>query len=640
MKKTLRRVISLVLCTAMVVSVVAFSGSAVVPETDDTDVYTTCNGECGNCPVIVLPGINHSPTYLYDDEGNRVTDSNGADIGGTLLILNLDGVLKQLPKVILSVLATLVLQRNVLLDKVAYDVAQAAFAFQHCDDEGVCDDNLSTLTWDYPISEFNKKAEAGDEKHQGGFDLDWVYRMVPMKPLVDVIGEDHTYFFTFNLVGDPMESATKLHDYIQLVKKQTGHDKVNLLPVSLGGTILTAYLEKYGHEDIHAIVNAVACLDGTDLLADFMAREWNLSPEFFYHEFISNIFVESNDRGTIGYLINIALRIIPESGINALLSGAMSGILDTMMLNCPQFWAMLPKARYDELAERYLKDKPELKERTDAFQQARLNLEKNILAAVEDGVRVNSISGSNLNLGEEMYTYFGVVASSKKVNSDGIINLSSTTMGAIGAAGDNTLGEGYKQAKVIEAHPDYSYVSPDNMVDVSTAVLPDNTWIFLDQYHEVGDNDVVLNLAKALLLEEIDDVHSDPENYPQFNYKVTTKYVRRWRLADAYEVDRTNLSAEQIAKLDAAIAGGEAIIYATVAPKQEDVEKADRALMEALHDVGYPGYENIEEEAPSKMDDILETVLGTVSKTFVDIFGSKSYVDFFLDLIVGAFAKI
>ncbi|MBR6785195.1 MAG: hypothetical protein IKM25_02990 [Clostridia bacterium] len=640
MKKTLRRVISLVLCAAMLVSVVAFSGTATEPDASNTKVYTTCNGECGNCPVIVLPGINHSPTYLYDDEGNRAVDSNGADIGGTLLILNLDGVLKQLPKVILSLFATLGLQRNVMLDKVAYDVAHAAFAYQQCDDKGVCDDNLSTLTWDYPISEFNKKAEADDEMHRGGFDLDWVYRMVPMKPLVDVIGEDHTYFFTFNLVGNPMESAAKLDEYIQLVKAQTGHDKVNLLPVSLGGTILTAYLEQFGHEDVNAIVNAVACLDGTDLLADFMERKWNLSPEFFYHEFLANIFVESNDAGTIGYLINLLLRIIPESGINALLSGAMSGILDTMMLNCPQFWAMVPADRYDALAERYLKDKPELKEKTDAFQQARLNLKDNILAAVEDGVRVNSISGSNLNLGEEMYTYFGIVASSKKVNSDGIINLESTTMGATGAAGDATLGEGYVQKNPSEEYPEYSYVSPDNMVDVSTAVLPDNTWIFLDQYHEVGDNDVVLNLAKALLLEEIDDVHSDPENYPQFNYKVTTKYVRRWRLADAYEVDRTNLSADQIAKLDKAIADGEAIISATVAPKQEDVEAVDRALMEALHEVGYPGYENIEEEEASKADAIFETVLGTVSKTFVDIFGSKSYIDFFLDLIVGALAKI
>lgn len=620
MKKSLKRVISLILCAAMLISVVAISGSAVVPDASTQEVKTTCNGECGNCPVIVLPGINHSPTYLYDENDEPVLDGDGNHIGGTLLILNLDGVLEHLPKVLLSLLATLALQDNVLLDEAAYEVAKAAFSYQQCDEKGNHIENLQTQRWYHPLSEMTQ-----DE-------IDWVYRMVPMKPLVDVIGADHTYFFTFNLVGDPMDSADDLDEYIELVKAQTGHDKVNLLPVSLGGTILTAYLEKYGHEDVNAIVNAVACLNGTDLLADFYAREWNLSDEYFYHEFISNIFVESNDYGTIGYLINMLIRIIPRAGVDALLSGAMSGILDAMMLNCPQFWAMLPSYRYDALAKRYLSDKPELKARTDAFQQARLNLEDNILAAVEDGVRVNFISGANLDFGEEMYTYFGIVASADKHNTDGIINLSSTTLGATGAAGENTLGEGYVQKNPSEEYPEYSYVSPDNMVDVSTAVLPDNTWIFLDQHHEVGNNDVVLNLAKALILEEIDDVHSDPENYPQFNGACNTKYVRRWRLADAYDVDRTNLTAEQIEKLDAAIADGEAIIYATVAPTQEEVDAADRALMEVLHELGVEGYENIEEEE-DKAAPIFEKILGGISWLFVKVFGGKGYFDFISGLL-------
>ena len=89
-----------------------------------------------------------------------------------------------------------------------------------------------------------------------------------------------------------------------MVKEQTGHDKVTFLPVSLGGTILTAYLEKYGHEDLDQIVNAVACLDGTDIVADFMAREWRLEDEYLYHQFFANIFVESEGVPTIGYLIN------------------------------------------------------------------------------------------------------------------------------------------------------------------------------------------------------------------------------------------------------------------------------------------------------------------------------------------------
>ncbi|MBQ8762722.1 MAG: hypothetical protein IJZ07_01285 [Clostridia bacterium] len=611
MKKVIKRVIAAALCAAMLIS----AGSAGAMAATETD----CDGNCKHSPVIILPGINHSPTYLYDENDQPVMNGD-SQIGGTLLILNeaaLSG--SAIAKAVASVLATLVLQTNVGLDKVAYDLVCDLFSIQRCDENGDHVENLKTQRWYHSL------------EHMTEDEVDWVYRMVPMKSLVDVIGEDHTYFFTFNLVGDPMDSADDLHEYIEMVKEQTGHDEVTLLPVSLGGTILTAYLDKYGHDGIDQIVNAVACLDGTDIVADMYAREWRLCDQYLYQEFIPQIFVESNDSPTLGYLINTLLHIFPRSGIDALLSGAMSGIIDTMMVNCPQFWAMIPSYRYEALAERYLTDKPVLKARTDRFQQARLNLGKNILAAVEDGVRVNSIAGANLDLGEQEYTYFNIVASAEKVNSDGIINLSSTTMGATGAPGEKTLKDVEYEKNTYCTNPNHNHVSPDNMVDVSTAVLPENTWIFLEQHHEVGNNDVVLNLAKAIILGEVTDVNDNPEKYPQFNGSCTTKYIRRWRLPDAYNVlekeakGEMTLTAEDKAELNAAIAEGEAVIASTIAD-QKKVEAAEDRLNNILHKVGAEGYENIEEEE-SFIDPILESILLATSKASLFLLGGGSLVD-------------
>lgn len=530
-----------------------------------------CN--CGHCPLIVLPGINHSPTYLYDENDKPVMDSKGEkQIGGTLLILNTDDLLKKiLPKALFSLLATIATQHNILLDKVAYEAAATAFSIQKCDDEGNYVNNLKTQRWNYPLSQMTE-----DE-------VNWVYRMVPMQRIVDIIGADHTYFYTFNLVGDPMQSAKELDEYIDMVKKQTGHDKVDLLPVSLGGTILTAYLDAYGHKDINSIVGVVACLNGTDIVADLMARDFNISDEYLHHEYIPTILKESNGRGTLGYLINCILHILPQAGFNALLTGAMSGLLDTMVLNCPQMWAMVPSYRYDALASRYLSAKPVLKAKTDRFQQARLNLKQNVLDAVADGVKVNFISGSGLAFGEEMYTFFSIMSSSGKVNSDGIINLSSTALGTTGTVGGATIA---KQAHDNPDYPGYSYLSPDGTIDISTAVLPDNTWVFLKQYHEVGNNDVVLNLAKALLLGEIENVHSNPAKYPQYNYFCNTKTLRRWRINDGKEaLKKTDLSEEDRAEIVAAIAQAEAVLEMTVAD-QSAVEAAQARLDTILYKVG------------------------------------------------------
>lgn len=609
MKKIIKKVIAMALCLSMLASLGAISASAVT-ETD-------CGGKCEHSPVIVLPGINHSPTYLYD-ENDEPFMYNDKHLGGTLLILNEAALsVPAIIKAVGSVLATIGFQTNVGLDKVAYDLVSEIFKYQRCDENGDHIENLKTQRWNHSLEYMTQD------------DLDWTYRMVPMKPLVDEIGEDHTYFFTFNLVGDPMKSADELKEYVEMVKEQTGHDKVSFLPVSLGGTILTAYLEKYGHEDLDQIVNAVACLDGTDIVADFMAREWRLEDEYLYHQFIAQIFVESEGVPTLGYLINTLLHIVPRAGVNALLTGAMSAILDTLMINCPQFWAMLPSYRYEALAERYLSDKPVLKARTDSFQQARLNLRQNILDAVADGVRVNSIAGANLDFGEQMYTYFNIVASAEKYNSDGIVNLNSTTLGATGAAHGQTLADVEYEKNTHCDDPAHNHVSPDNMVDTSTAILPENTWIFLDQHHEVGNNDVVLNLAKAIFLGEVTDVHSDPENYPQFNGPCNTKEIRRWKLPDAKKVDQTNLSAEDKAELNAAIAEAEDVLRMTVAD-QTRVEAAERRLNEILHKVGAEGYENINADESSALDPILEKITCAMSKGSLAILGGGSPADIIL----------
>ena len=562
MKKGFKRAISLILCLAMLAGATAVTCYAADGK---------CN--CGHCPLIVLPGINHSPTYLYDENDKPVMDSKGEkQIGGTLLILNTDDLLKKiLPKALFSLLATIATQHNILLDKVAYEAAATAFSIQKCNDEGNYVNNLKTQRWNYPLSQMTE-----DE-------VNWVYRMVPMQRIVDIIRPNHTYFYTFNLVGDPMQSAKELDEYIDMVKKQTGHDKVDLLPVSLGGTILTAYLDAYGHKDINSIVGVVACLNGTDIVADMMARDFNISDEYLHHEYIPTILKESNGRGTLGYLINCILHILPQAGFNALLTGAMSGLLDTMVLNCPQMWAVVPSYRYDALASRYLSAKPVLKAKTDRFQQARLNLKQNVLDAVADGVKVNFISGSGLAFGEEMYTFFSIMSSSGKVNSDGIINLSSTALGTTGTVGGATIA---KQAHDNPDYPGYSYLSPDGTIDISTAVLPDNTWIFLKQYHEVGNNDVVLNLAKALLLGEIENVHSNPAKYPQYNYFCNTKTLRRWRINDGKEaLKKTDLSEEDRAEIVAAIAQAEAVLEMTVAD-QTAVEAAQARLDTILYKVG------------------------------------------------------
>ncbi|MBR0113496.1 MAG: hypothetical protein IJM02_07090 [Clostridia bacterium] len=519
-------------------------------------------------PVIILPGINHSPVYLYDENDNPVTDESGKKTGGTLMIPDTAAFKEKLPALAKALAASIVTRKADGIYEKAYDCAAAVSRIQQCDSDGDFINNLKPERWYYPVSEM-------DDELKG-----WAYRMVPMQALTKEIGEDKLFFFTFNLVGDPLDSAKELQEYIKFVKEYSGSEKVSFLPVSLGGTILTAYLSLYEADDIDRIVNVVACLDGTDIVGDIFARDFDTSDLFLRHEFIPAIFREETGDALPGYGINILLHTIPDSAFSAFLSGFMSGILDTLMLNCPQIWAMLPSYRYDGLRERYLTgdEHARLRERTDAFQKARLTLKDSLLKAAESGVKIDYIAGSGLDFGDVEYCYFAAVKSKSRYNTDGIINLSSCTLGAHGAPRGKTLPASYISEREREGKGEY--ISPDRRVDVSTALMPDNTWVFLNQHHEVGKNNAVLNLAKSIITGEVENVHSDPVNYPQFNRGANTYVLRRWKSGDGARVleeirDGSLRTAPSVkAQLEKAVSESEQVLGATVG----DAHRASKAL--------------------------------------------------------------
>lgn len=161
-------------------------------------------------------------------------------------------------------------------------------------------------------------------------DREYFYRMVPVQPLTGVVGEDHVYFFTFNAFGEPYEAAKDLNDYIQMVKEQTGHEKVNLLPVSLGGTVATAYFSAYPEtQDINKVVNVVAALDGSSIVSDLLKGSNIITDEYLYTDLFLDLIGEDEP---LSYLVNILVRTIPRQVIYDLLDKALSKVLDTLVV--------------------------------------------------------------------------------------------------------------------------------------------------------------------------------------------------------------------------------------------------------------------------------------------------------------------
>ncbi len=597
-------------------------------------------------PTIIIPGISQSISYLADENGNPAKNANGDELSGGLLILDTSNLVPTITNNLAAPLVRSLIRQNDKDGKLREGVAntvEEVFAIQASGKDGKPVNNLKTVHYGTSVGGMTQD------------DKDYFYRMIPMKMLTEdtidattgkvatkaILDENDLYLYAFPLIGDPFESAKGLDEYIKFVKSEKGVDKVNIVTISLGGTILTAYLEMMkgtGYKDINRIVNVVSCLQGTDVMGDFYLREFKINcpehPEyehFFFNEFLPMIMKESNDYGTLGYIINIALKIMPKEVVYSILSGAVDGIVDTLMLYCPQFWAMIPTDRFEDVKAMYydrIWGDPEcadLAQTIDNFQTARLNLVKNLKAfAKKDNRLVHNVAGFGIDYAVADYNFFGAMRSSDLTNSDAIIDIDSTTLGATYAPAGEILPD-----EILFS--DDAIISPDGSLDISTCAFVDTTWFFQNQHHEVGRNDVIIKLIGNLITGDIKNVHDNP-NYPQFNGTRNTRDIFRWRLEDAsalitnysngvtYDLEGNELvcSEADMEELKAAYVECLDLLNNTIC-EPTAAEATTERINDAIYRVGHNGELPVEDNTT---DALLEAICEFLDNVVTSITGS------------------
>lgn len=617
-------------------------------------------------PTVILPGISQSISYLANDDGTPAVNSDGDQLTGGLLIIDQSTLIPTLISDLATPLvASLIAQRNLGLSEGVYKTVTDLFAIQKSGPDGNPVNNMQTISYigedGTPLSVKEMKgyrdgvAIADNDANPDDNDQAYFYRMIPMKGIREIVGEENLYLYAFPLLGDPMATAEDLDSYIQDVKAKHGVDKVNIVTISLGGTIMTAYMElkkDTNYEDVNKIINVVGCLQGTDIMGDFYLRgpeNFKLDDQFLYQEYVPMIFEESEGYSTYGHLINIAIKIFPKELLYNVLTAAVDGILDTLMLNCPQFWAMIPEDRFDDVKEKYsfIWDGEEgsgyedgvLAAKIDKFHEAASNLDDNLkkFNSLQTGSNKNhsvfNVCGYNLDYACYDYNFFGIMKSSDTTNSDGIIDIDSTSLGATYARAGTVLPSDY----VPEVD---GYVSPEGSIDASTCLFPDNVWFFEGQHHEVGRNDAVISLVGQIISNQIKSTADKAGQYPQFNSHRNTKNIFRWYLDEAEsilqptersvftredtdvngieyncKIDVSTLSVDDIAELQAAYDEALLLLDDTIC-EPTIADATTERILNALRRVGLEGEakddttDKILEKIATFLDDVLYKVLG------------------------------
>ena len=577
----LKRVICVILALVMLVPVTAFAA-----ESENTAYVADYDTET---PVIIVHGMSQNNTYLLDENGEWIPDETGYVTAWPLELDVMPLVKRALPNMLLSI-AT---RRDMGLTEAMYDGTREALSLIEKDNNGKYINEVEVPCYEMPMSEL---PEAVREEY---------FTFLPIQELCEIVGADNVYYFGYDSLGDVMHETEKLHHYIHdVVLPKSPNGQVKLCHISLGGTIAINYLETYpeDYELIKKMVFVIPAIDGSDIIGDLFTG--NLSVFYDDNTLYEDLLVTLMGETPLAYLLNIVLRILPDDVLKSALSGLANGLVDIAALRSTMIWALCPTAYYEEAKSMWLEGNDELAgilADAEYFMNARANFEENLFELRETGCEIFNLACYDMNL-------FPICKEYRTKNADRVIHADSPAMGATFADLGTTLGENYEAVGTYCNNPAHNHLSPDGVVDATTGLLPCTTWYFKAQAHEqLPENDVALGLAiRAMADNNMHDVYSNPA-YPQFNEGRLT-YNARNNLIFWEDADKTNISAEKRAAVEAAAAKIEALLGETIVD-QAAWNAADAELEKALVEAGV-----IEDESPTAFDNLLTDFLKKVNR--------------------------
>ncbi|MCQ2485629.1 MAG: hypothetical protein MJ168_09890 [Clostridia bacterium] len=602
--KISKKILSVLLCVVMIFSVCTAAFGAYAKDTKEVT------------PIVFIPGIGQSQTYKYDDEGNVIADWNLFHITfDTETITFAQWV--NLVLLVTELVTTIAIQKDVVTRAPIDSLFTVLMADHLVDENGDFINNVVCPNYPCSIKDYDDEARRVFNSR------------IPCQELVDEVGEENIYCFNYSVFSNVDNNARNLNDYIEkVVLPQTGAEKVILVPMSMGASLVNNYLNLYPDAGrVEKVISIVGAWQGSDVFGDLLLADFDENaPDLCYTDAINNIGLFGADENYIGYLINIAVRILPKQEVDYLLYDILDGLLETVIIKNTAFMALCPPDRFEQVADKFYntEETADLRAQAARYADAQRNLESRLKYQEEKyGTEFYFISGYNMQFGDGEFGFFKFFETYDTTNSDEVIQISST------APGTSYVPAGTKFDDAYIADPAHN-CSPDGSIDASTCYYEDTSWYFEGQMHELNDNNSALSLAFNIALGKIKSVDDCKDTYPQFNEARNIRRLTRDYLPDAKSIDTSVLDAADAARLEKAIADAEAMIARTVNNKEKDDEIIQNLLsllkvLNAKYNLFEDKYQP--DKQPSAAMEVLTVVLKIADEVLLKIFDKGGFVE-------------
>lgn len=440
----MKKFISLLLTAAMLMSfaVPAFASDEHNP------------AECENVPVVIVRGMDFGGLYLdYGTENQQAAINTDAG-------MIIKGALKAIGSGIIN------FSFDAVIDGVA-DLACDIFKYLSIDENGDSVYNVSVPK--YPESADNYETLCSGQQSEYGM----------VRACIETFGEGHTYYVNYDWRLDPFAVSDDINAAVEAAIENTGHEKVNLVCCSMGGLMTVAYLTEYGYEKINRCLFMSSTFCGAQVASDLLTGKVDITAENLYN----TVSYYTSDNNVLSFLIDALYNIGFFNGLTKITDFLLDNYKDEIYdeVITPIFgrmlslWGLVQPEDY-ELAIEYMlggrtEENAAFLERADALQAMMAGRTELINEMIDSGVEIAVVA------------HYGTpvvpVYENAHFNGDSTLETYQMSGYATVAPYGKTLGDDY-----VAENPEY--LSPDNTVDLSTALFPEYTYIIKGAPHVSG----------------------------------------------------------------------------------------------------------------------------------------------------------
>lgn len=334
--------------------------------------------------------------------------------------------------------------------------------------------------------------------------------------LIERVGEDNVYYFTYDWRKNPEIIASELDAFIRMVQEKSDAKKVHIAALSMGGMVTTAYMYYCGTQSIESVAYLSAAHNGTYVCGDALNGRIVFEPDTLEKALLNLI---GDD--TLDFITWFVLKIARIFGVTDTLcdfvndfvknsaeqvySGGLRDILGTAL----GMWALCPDDDFASGRE-YIFNGAEDKyasviSQLDGVESFVKSTEKTINKAYKDGVKIVFTSNYNQPLIP--------IYPRASLNSDSTLESDLTSNFATIANFGETLSDDYIATKAP------AYISADKVIDASTCLYPEYTWFIKDADHvafRYGSQ--FADFAIDLILSEDQPTVDNMTKYQRFMY--------------------------------------------------------------------------------------------------------------------------